>query len=157
MRNTALLKGVVGGVIGGLVATVAKTIWEDYFPVRDSSTPTPPAIIAERASKAAGYGSLTDQETALAETGIHFAFGVGTGVAYGVLAEEVPEATTGGGTLFATAFYAGTHGSVVPGLNLEPWPWNVEPRDYAVNEFLGHLVYGLALEMTRRGVRVMLE
>ncbi|WP_026231614.1 DUF1440 domain-containing protein [Neolewinella persica] len=153
MIPSNLPKTLFAGLLAGVAATAAKTMWEEHFPVRDKETPTPPAILANRISQQAGRGALTDEEITAAETAIHVAFGVGTGVLYGALAEEVPEMTAGFGLMFGTAFWAGTHGSVVPGLKLEPYPTEVEPRSYAVNEYLGHLVYGMTLEAVRRVMR----
>ncbi|MEM1358216.1 MAG: DUF1440 domain-containing protein [Bacteroidota bacterium] len=144
-----LLKGAVCGIVAGLAATIAKTVWEDYFPVRSPDTPTPPALIAQRIAER----ELTDTETKRAETTIHYTFGIGTGMAYATAAEVAPEITTGLGLPFGLAFYGGTHGSVVPAIGLEPWPTEVTPRSYAVNEFAGHFVYAATLEIVRRGVR----
>jgi putative membrane protein len=153
MPNSNLAKGIFAGLIAGIAATAAKTIWEDHFPVRSEDTPTPPALLANRISEQTGNGPLTDEETSSAETAVHIAFGVGTGALYGALAEEVPDTTAGFGLAFGTAFWVGTHGSVIPGMGLEPWPTKVDPRSYAVNEFLGHLVYGMTLEAVRRVMR----
>lgn len=153
MPTSNLAKGLFAGLLAGIAATAAKTIWEDHFPVRDEDTPTPPAVLANRVSEQSGHGPLTEDEKATAETAIHVTFGVGMGMLYGALAEEVPETTAGFGLVFGTAFWAGTHGSVVPGLELEPYPTEVEPRSYAVNEYLGHLVYAMTLEAVRRVMR----
>lgn len=149
MTSENLLKGAVCGLVAGLAATIAKTVWEDYFPVRSADTPTPPAIIAQRVADR----QLTDEEIKKAETAIHFTFGTGTGVAYAAAAEIVPEVAAGLGMPFGLAFYGGTHGSVVPGLGLEPWPTAVKPTAYAINEFAGHFVYAATLEIVRRGMR----
>lgn len=153
MPTPNLAKGLLAGLIAGAAATYAKTLWEEHFPVRDEDTPTPPALLANRISVQTGHGSLTDKEKAAYETAIHITFGVSTGAAYGMLAEDRPEVTAGLGIPFGTAFWLGTHASAVPALGLEPFPTNVEPRSYAVNEFLGHLVYGVTLEVVRRVVR----
>jgi|AntRauTorckE5430_2_1112549.scaffolds.fasta_scaffold01628_3 uncharacterized membrane protein YagU involved in acid resistance len=149
MTPENLLKGAVCGLVAGLAATVAKTVWENYFPVRSADTPTPPAIIAQRVVD----HQLTDEEIKQAETAIHYSFGVGIGVAYAAAAEVAPEVTAGLGMPFGLAFYVGTHGSVIPGLGLEPWPTEVKPTSYAVNEFAGHFVYAATLEIVRKGMR----
>ncbi|SEP57105.1 DUF1440 domain-containing protein [Neolewinella agarilytica] len=148
MTSENLLKGALCGFVAGVAATIAKTVWEDYFPVRDEDTDTPPAIIAQRITER----TLSDKEKDRASMGIHVTFGVGTGVLYGVSGEVVPEITSGLGAPFGLGFYALTHGSVVPALDLEPWPTEVKPA-YAVNEFAGHFVYALTLEAVRRGMR----
>ncbi|MCX8212239.1 MAG: putative membrane protein YagU involved in acid resistance [Neolewinella sp.] len=149
MTSENLFKGALCGIVAGFAATVAKTVWEDYFPVRSADTPTPPAIIAQRVANR----ELTDEEKAKASTAIHFTFGVGVGVAYAAAAEVAPKITASLGMPFGLAFYGGTHGSVVPALNLEPWPTEVKPMSYAINEFAGHFVYAATLELARRGMR----
>ena len=153
MQNQDMLKGLFAGLVGGIIATAAKTIWEDNFPVRDKETDSPPVKLAEKVMS----HELTRQQKQTAEQSIHLTFGIGTGIFYGALAEEVPMATTALGIPFGLAFYAGTHGSIVPALELEPFPHQVKPEQYAINEFAGHLVYGAALEITRRGVRYLLD
>jgi putative membrane protein len=148
MTPENILKGALCGFVAGVAATIAKTVWEDYFPVRDEDTDTPPAIIAQRITER----TLSDEEKDRASMGIHVAFGVGTGVLYGASGEVVPEITSGLGAPFGLGFYTLTHGSVVPALDLEPWPTEVKPA-YAVNEFAGHFVYAFTLEAVRRGMR----
>ena len=143
------LKGLFAGVLGGLVATYAKTIWEDHFPVRSVDTETPPALLAQRVTDR----RLSVPERQTAETAIHWTFGTVTGALYGAAAESLPAVAAGAGLPFGIAFWVGTHGTVVPAAGLEPFPTEVKPRQYAVNEFAGHLVYALALEVVRRGVR----
>lgn len=140
---------MLAGLIAGAVATLAKTYWEENFPVRDEETDTPPAILAQRVSEK----ELTDDEEKTAETTIHWTFGTGAGAIYGMLAEESSLVSSGLGLPFGVVFWAMTHGSVVPALDLEPYPTEVEPQRYAVNEFAGHLVYGVTAEVVRRAVR----
>lgn len=148
MTPENILKGALCGFVAGVAATIAKTVWEDYFPVRDEDTASPPAKMAQQLTER----TLSDKEIDQASLGIHIAFGVGTGVLYGASGELVPEITSGLGMPFGMGFYALTHGSVVPALDLEPWPTEVEPT-YAINEFAGHFVYALTLEAIRLGMR----
>ncbi|TXF91831.1 DUF1440 domain-containing protein [Neolewinella aurantiaca] len=148
MKSSNFLKGALCGFAAGVAATIAKTVWEEYFPVRDEETSTPPVKLAERIS-GKDFSGKDAESTSLA---IHGSFGVGTGIIYGAAAEVAPVVTSGLGLPFGLAFYGGTHGSVVPLLDLEPWPTQTK-REYAVNEFVGHLVYAATLEIVRRGMR----
>ena len=148
MNSNDVLKGALCGLAGGVAATIAKTVWEEYFPVRDKQTKTPPAILAERVTET----DLTEREEGAAEQGIHATFGVGTGVLYGTVAEALPAVTVAGGLPFGAAFYGATHGSLVPALGLEPWPTENKP-EYVRNELAGHFVYAAVLELVRRGMR----
>ena len=131
-----------------MAATAIKTVWEEYFPVRDEDAKTPPTVLAEEITGK----ELNDKEAEQTSLAIHGVFGVGTGAVYGGLAEVVPEVTIAAGLPFGVSFYALTHGSTVPAAGLEPWPTEVKP-EYARNEFVGHLVYALTLEVVRNGLR----
>lgn len=148
MTSQDLFKGALCGLVAGVAATAAKTVWEEYFPVRHGNTDPPPAIIAQQATER----TLTAKEKENASLAIHSVFGIGTGLVYGGAAEAAPFITSGLGLPFGLGFYGMTHGSVVPALGLEPWPTEVK-REYAANEFAGHLVYALTLELVRRGMR----
>jgi len=141
-------KGVVAGLVAGIIATGVKTVWEMAFPVRDKSTPSPPLILADRALQAAGKGGLSEQHKPLAEGVIHWTFGVLTGVTYGVVAAQYPQATAGHGLLFGLVLYSLTHATVLPALDTEPWFFNNRPG-FALDEFTGHLVFGVTAETTR--------
>ena len=157
MKETDVLKGIFAGIIGGIAATYAKTVWEDNFPVRHKTTDSPPVKLAEKINENLGNKALTKKDKKQAESNIHWAFGTGTGALYGALVEENKGVAMGYGIPFGTAFWVATHGSTIPAMDLEPFPHEVKPRKFAWNEFAGHLVYGLTLEIVRRGVRKYMD
>ena len=147
-----VLKGLAAGILGGLAATAVKTLWEEFAPVREPQEATPPAQLADQANMELRGEHLDEQDTAIAEQAIHWTFGTTTGAVYGLAAEATDAVTTGYGIPFGMLLWAGTHASTVPALGLEDNPLEKDPK-YAVNEFAGHLLYGITAEVVRRGVR----
>jgi len=153
MENDQLWKGLLAGALAGIAATAAKTLWEKHFPVRSESTDAPPLILANQIKKAVVQQPIQEENESMVTSSIHWTFGTATGAAYGIASEEFPLISSGFGIPFGVSFWVGTHGSIVPLADLEPFPMEVE-MNYAVNEFAGHLVYGVVLEVTRRVVRM---
>ena len=146
-----LLKGALAGLVGGLVGTAVKTVAEEYFPPRTPETESPPVVAAK---KVAGAEAVEGHEDAV-EQGIHWTFGVTTGMTYGALAEASPTLATGYGVPFGAALFAMTHGTSVHALGLEDAPTE-RPLSLQANEFTTHLFYGVAVDLTRRFVRKLL-
>lgn len=166
----SLWKGAVAGLAGGLAGTFVKsqaepllqTLGETLFPpapaekerrgadVTGHPDRMPPATMAQEATDLAGV-TLSRDETLAAQTAIHWAFGTTAGVAYGVLA-EVTDAEAGYGVPAAAVLFAATHGSALPGAGLQAPPDRM-PAAWWVWELGSHLVYGLTVDLVRRGVR----
>jgi len=87
---------------------------------------------------------------------VHYAFGVGTGAVYGVLAELESRATLGAGLPYGTAVFIGADEIAVPAFGLSK-----PPKEYPASAHLyglaSHMVYGLSLEMVRRSVRGLMD
>ena len=109
----------------------------------------PPAVVVGRVASAVGHTGLTDGQRVRAQCIIHYTFGAGLGVAYTGVAKRWPAATAGAGTAAGLAIYAGTHGSVLPALGIQRPPWRLAPAA-VMWEATSHLVFGAALETTRR-------
>jgi len=155
MNNDLLWKGLLAGALAGVAATAAKTLWEKHYPVRSESTESPPLILANKVKKAVTDELIASENESTVTSSIHWSFGVTTGAAYGVVTENFPMVSSGLGLPFGVAFWMGTHGSIIPMAHLEPFPTDVQ-MNYAINEFAGHLVYGVVLETTRRVIRMAL-
>ncbi|MDT0630124.1 DUF1440 domain-containing protein [Rubrivirga litoralis] len=166
----SLWKGAVAGLAGGLVGTFVKSqvepplqdLGERWFPpspsqeelpgadVKGHPERMPPAKLAQAVTDVAGVTLDRDQKLT-ANEGIHWTFGTSAGVAYGVLA-EVTGAEAGYGVPASLALFAATHGSSLPAFGLQASPAKM-PAAWWVWEGGSHLVYGLAVELARRGVR----
>ena len=160
------LAGLVGGAVGTFVKSQAEPVLQDlgerWFPpshdakelpgadIQGHPERMPPATMAQEATDEIGV-TLSRDEMLAAQEGIHWAFGTSAGVAYGVLAEYTG-AESGYGVPAALALFAGTHGSTLPALGLQASPTKL-PRAWWVWEAGSHVVYGLTVDLVRRGVR----
>src|SRR3954451_6717654 len=109
----------------------------------------PPAVLVGRAAAALGHGSLADQQRLRAQKVIHYGFGAGLGIAYGVAVNRWPAVTRGRGALTGLAIYVGTHASALPALGIQRPPWRLAPAAVAW-ESGSHVLFGMALEAARR-------
>jgi uncharacterized membrane protein YagU involved in acid resistance len=112
----------------------------------------PPAVIVGRAAAALGHRGLTDRQRVRAQQVIHYASGAALGAAYLAAAGRWPAVTRGRGALAGLAIYVATHGSLLPGLGVQPPPWRLALAS-VVWESTSHAVFGAALETMRRVVR----
>jgi uncharacterized membrane protein YagU involved in acid resistance len=112
----------------------------------------PPAVLADRVARRLGYGPLETTTRLRIQNAIHYTFGAVFGGAYGALAEVFPATTAGMGTAAGAGLYLASHGSMLPLLRIQAPPWRL-PRAAVVWEFTSHLVFGAALELSRRAVR----
>ena len=145
---------VVGiGAVGGLAA--AALMGSSYKLIAKASHATPSSgedatekVANAVVSNVAGHGLRKSQTQAGGQI-VHYTFGASMGALYGFLAETLPIATLGAGTLFGTALYIGAHAVTVPALGLAESPLQHRPIQEAP-EFGAHLVYGLTLDAMRR-------
>ena len=173
-RRPSIWKGAVAGLAGGLVGTWVKSqaepllqdLGERLFPpshaekerrgadVQGHPDRMPPSTLAQKATDEVGV-TLSRDEKLQAQDAIHWAFGTSAGVAYGVLA-EVTDAEAGFGVPASAVLFAATHGSTLPALGLQADVARL-PKAWWVWEFGSHLVYGLTVDLVRRGVRAALD
>jgi len=156
MENDKIIKGICAGIVGGLAATAVKTWWESGHPVRSEDTETPPVLLADKIKLSLVEEPLKEEHKPVVSDAIHWAFGTSTGAIYGALAASSPVFSSGLGVPFSIGFYALTHGSTLPMMDLEPYPVDVR-MDYAWNEFAGHILYGVTLDLVRRATLVVIE
>jgi uncharacterized membrane protein YagU involved in acid resistance len=114
----------------------------------------PPAVLADRVARRLGYGPLDRATKLRIQNAIHYGFGALAGGAYSALAEAFPAATAGAGTAAGAGLYLASHGSTLPLLRIQAPPWRL-PRAAFVWELASHLLFGAALELSRRVVRLV--
>ncbi len=83
---------------------------------------------------------------------VHYLFGTISGGVYGALAEQVPTARAGLGTLFGSVLWLVSDEIAVPALGLSRGPTAYPARVHAT-ALASHLVYGTTTELVRRAVR----
>ena len=161
-RDAHPLRGLAAGIAGGLLAAWVmngyQAVWsktaealkeprEKKTKQRESEDATMKA--ADRAAQATLGRRLSKDEKKKAGPVVHFAFGAAMGGLYGVVAEYVPAARAGFGTLFGAALFLGADEIAVPGLGLSEPPTEA-PLSSHLYGLSAHLVYGAGTEAVRR-------
>ncbi len=139
---------MLAGFVAGLAGSAAKAAAEAVYPPRTSGQTSPPILLVR---KIAGR-ALGKKSEAPAQKYIHYGFGALVGAGYGVLAEFHPGATAGQGALFGAGLNLITHETALPLLGLSAPPLEQKPREQA-SEAITHLIFGVAVELTRRFLR----
>jgi hypothetical protein len=154
---TDLVKGAVAGAFATWVMGYATTYLYEaenkQARQREDEAREGKTAYGVAADKTAGIvgRELTEEQRQQAGAAIHWALGIGTGVAYGALRHRVPGADAGNGLLFGTAFWAVVDEGANVALRLTPgptaFPWQAHARGFA-----GHLVFGVAAETALRAM-----
>jgi putative membrane protein len=110
----------------------------------------PPAVLAGLVATRLGRGPLDTPTKLRVQNVIHYTFGALFGAVYGALAEAFPAATAGAGTAAGAGLHVAGHETALPLLRIQEPPWRL-PRAAFAWEFTSHLLFGLALELGRRG------
>ncbi len=91
---------------------------------------------------------IPEERRKAAGEAVHYAFGAFSGGIYGALAEYLPEAKAGMGSIFGTALWALSDELAVPLAG-----WAGPPQQYQVgvhaSALAAHLVYGVSTELVR--------
>jgi uncharacterized membrane protein YagU involved in acid resistance len=82
-------------------------------------------------------------------TAVHYGFGAFLGALYGAAVELRPETKAGFGTAYGAAVSLIADEGALPALGLAPPPQEVAAEPH-IRGFVSHLVFGAALEGTRR-------
>jgi putative membrane protein len=158
--TTKLLRGLVAGAIAGAVASFVMDRFQaavSAFTTDDDDTQSEPATekAADAIAKHVVGREIADADKPLAGQTIHYALGIGLGIAYGIVAEFRPAATAGYGTGFGVATATILDEGVVPAVGVGAAPWNT---DLSVNlySYASHLVFGATSELVRRQVAATL-
>jgi Protein of unknown function (DUF1440) len=108
-------------------------------------------IVARRLATAAGQ-HLTQAQKKSAGHAVHYTFGTLMGVTYALLAEHVPEITTGAGFAYGTLLFFAADEIAVPALRLSPPPTQ-SPATDQLQHWAAHVVYGSSLDLVRNLLR----
>jgi len=166
-----LLAGIAGGVAAAWVMNQFQTGWSKAAgKLQYSKTPqgeqerhTEDSDAEDATMKTVGKISETffgrqlsrDEKKRLGPV-VHYAFGAGVGGFYGAAAELVPQTTLGAGLPYGAAVFVGADEIAVPAFGLSK-----QPKEYPASAHIyglaSHLVYGLSLEMARRGLRRIMD
>ena len=160
-------KGLIAGLTGGLAATFVMSKFQAaskhwIFPQHQGAQSHPPSEqepatvkAAQSLSRVTAGRDLTSSEKKVAGPAVHYAFGAGSGMLYGVLSEFKPKARSGRGTAFGAGLWALADEVAVPALGLSK-PAPKEPASAHLYGLASHLVYGFTADTVTRGVRALL-
>ena len=174
MSEKHLVRGILAGVAGGLVAS---WVMNEFMAGPGSSltealnTPEEnarahqqdPEAQQDATMKAAdvitetvtGGRHLTWEQQKVGGPLVHYTFGALMGGVYGGLAEVSDLFTSGFGTGFGSALFAGADLFAVTAFHLGP-PATETPAHTLATPYAAHLVYGATTELVRRAVRLVL-
>ncbi|MXV38050.1 DUF1440 domain-containing protein [Flavobacteriaceae bacterium Ap0902] len=169
MGNT-ILKSIAVGVIGGVIASWIKAkvepslqrFGEEVYPpskkqlalkgadVTNQPENMPPSVLAEKVYHQFTGKELTKEQKIESLPYIHYGMGMFIGVAYVLMVNNNNKKLAfDGGVTAGAAIWSSTHGSVLPLLDLQG-----DVKDMPVSwwfwEFGSHLVFGVAMEQSRK-------
>lgn len=152
-RRARPFRGMIAGTLGGLAASWAMSAFQKQWAARMGapSAGGAPAThkAADRISVAMRGKKVAPKDKAAAGEAVHYATGAAMGAGYGLLNEITPRASKGFGTGFGTVTTALVDQILVPRLGLAKGPKAYSPKTHAYG-YLSHIVFGVALEATRR-------
>ena len=99
--------------------------------------------------------SIPEERKKLAGQVVHYAMGIVSGAAYGMLAENVRKRQPLAGLLFGASVWAIADEVAVPAFGLSGMPWKY-PASIHANALAAHLVYGGTTWAVARGIRASL-
>lgn len=150
-----IARGVVAGVIAGAVASFAMDRFQAAVSPLLPSSGSDEEPATEKAADAVARRTVghdvPDADKPLAGQAVHYALGIGLGVAYGIAAEFRPSVTAGYGTAFGVGTATLLDEGIVPAVGLGSAPWKVSlPSN--LYSYASHLVFGSVGELVRRQV-----
>lgn len=109
----------------------------------------PPSILANRMYREVTGESLDRKTKVQVRKVIHYTVGAGIGALYVVVVNPVKIFRIGKGYAAGAFIWAVTHGTLLPRYDLQAKVRKM-PKSWWVWEFGSHLIYGVALEQSRR-------
>ena len=148
-------RGIVAGVIAGAVASFAmdrfQAVASSLLPSDGSDEEPATQKAADAVAKVVAGHEVPKDAKPLTGQSIHYALGIGLGIAYGVAAEFRPTITAGYGVAFGLGTATLLDEAAVPTVGLGEAPWNT-PMATTVYGYASHLVFGGVAELVRRQV-----
>lgn len=150
----------------------AQAAYPDNIPRYTPEAQSQPLMPAGHVSHEQSEGETATQKTAVAvahvvgaeltkpqrEAGgaaVHLGFGASVGAVYGALAEVTPTVSTGLGIPYGVAVWLLADETALSVLGLEKPPTQRSKGEHA-SMFLLHVVYGITLDLLRRGIRSLI-
>jgi uncharacterized membrane protein YagU involved in acid resistance len=155
-RRTNPWVGLAAGLVGGLAGTIAIGKFNHAWAKATNSKPEENGMdstvkAASAVSEGVLHHELTEEEKPKAGAAVHYGFGTTMGGLYGIGTALKPSVGGAAGMPFGAGVYLAAHAVAVPALG---WSKPVTQNRFSdeVGELLGHIVYGVVADLTRRGV-----
>ncbi len=153
------MKGALAGLIGGLAGSLTMELFQAGLKKvsgeKGGGGEDATVKAAERISEGVRNESLEEDEKQPAGEMVHYAFGGGAGLVYGIAAEALPKSSAGWGLLFGAVLWLLADEIGVPAAGLANGP-NKTPVSQHASALAAHLVYGATTDVVRRGVLTVL-
>jgi len=150
-----IARGAVAGVIAGAVASFAMDRFQaaasSLFSSQGGENEPATEKAADAVATAVTGQEVPDAAEPLAGQSVHYALGIGLGIAYGIAAEFRPSVTAGFGTAFGLGTATLLDEGAVPAVGLGEAPWKA-PLSTTLYAYASHLVFGGTAEFVRRQV-----
>jgi putative membrane protein len=143
-------------LIGGIAGSIAIGKFSQVWAKATKSNPDDKGVdstvkAASAVSEGLLHHRLTEEEKPKAGAAVHYGFGGTMGALYGAGAALKPAVGGAAGMPFGAGVYLAAHAAAVPALGWSR-PITQNRLSDEIGELLGHVVYGLVTDLTRRGV-----
>lgn len=151
-----IARGLVAGLVAGAVASLAMDRFQALaspLVSSDEGDRSEPATekAADAVSRHATGHEVAQAAKPVAGQAIHYALGIGLGVAYGIAAEFLPPVTWGYGAAYGIGTATVLDEGVVPAVGLGNPAWQTDAATNAYS-YASHLVFGCVSELVRKQV-----
>ena len=160
MRAATIARNTGIGVASGLAASFAMDLFQKGFeavkekvqPQQDGGEEEPSTVkAANKVSQAAADEPVPEPYKEPAGQAVHYGFGSLLGAIYGAATTALPKTAAGFGIPFGAAVWAAADEVAVPAAGLSKPSTQAPPSTHAYS-FLSHIVFGAALEGSRRAL-----
>lgn len=155
--TTRALRGALAGIVAGVAASFVMDRFQAAVTALtaddDGGEQSEPATekAADGIAQALTGDALPDADKPLGGQAIHYALGIGLGLAYGIVAEFRPAVTAGLGSGFGIVTATLLDEGAVPAVGLGDAPWKSDLTTHLYS-YASHLVFGGTTELVRRQV-----
>ncbi len=144
-------KALVYGAIAGLVGAGIKTVCELIAPPRPPGVESPLGNVINAASVGVTGEPMSQSLKSFAEPALHFGFSAVSAAIYVVVSQRFPILRAGCGSLFGVLFWLGAHEIALPLCGFSPSPVQMSLWEQG-DELVSHIVFGVTVELVRRGL-----
>ncbi len=140
------VKAILDGGLGGVVGTIGMSAFMLAAGKAGLMGEHPPDTIAGAALDAVGIHTRDEEDQNALAILLHFGFGIGSGVLFGVLHRRLPFRVPAAlhGMVFASIIWVTSYQGWIPALGIMP-PASEDRPDRPRVMYLAHLVYGALL------------